>query len=222
MITFFRKKTIFNSQAFQDQFIATLFLFKPNGHCVDIGSAHSRVSNNTYFFESLKWKSLTFEVDKKYTHSYRERAYNRHYNLDATQICFADIFSDNEFPSVIDYLSLDVDHSTCKVLRKLPFDSYQFRAITIEHDSYRFGDMNKLEQRSILEGAGYVRIASDILVPSPGHEGWDGTPCPFEDWWVHQKHFKHDFLSNLSSSMCYPLDFIEKLTNHLSSTYQIN
>ena len=121
-------------------------------------------------------------------------------------------FVENDFPNTIDYLSLDVDTASLSVLKILPFDEYRFKAITIEHDAYLYGDEYRAEQREVLNGHGYRMVCSNILVPSPGHQGYDGfTPCPFEDWWVHPDEFDSELLDSIQSDMAHPGSVIQKL-----------
>ena len=55
-------------------------------------------------------------------------------------------------------------------------------------------------------------VCSNILVPSPGHQGYDGfSPCPFEDWWVHPDEFDSELLDSIQSDMAHPGSVIQKL-----------
>ena len=73
----------FYSDAGQDQFVANLLKFKRDGFCVDIGSCHSMLSNNTYVFQSLGWTSVSVEINSRYNESYSTRLNGTHYNEDA-------------------------------------------------------------------------------------------------------------------------------------------
>ena len=53
----------FNADAKQDAFAANMLEFKKDGFCVDIGSCHSIISNNTYFF-CLKTSRISFRQVK--------------------------------------------------------------------------------------------------------------------------------------------------------------
>jgi hypothetical protein len=202
----------FNSDAAQDQFAANMLKFKKNGYCVDIGSAHSVKSNNTFVFQELGWTSVSVEIDSKYNNTYETRTQGTHYNESALTLNYVEAFEENEFPEVIDYLSLDVDTASLSVLKILPFDKYKFRVITIEHDAYLHGDKYRAEQRKVLEERGYKLACSNILVPTPGHSGWNGEPCPFEDWWVHPTEFDQDTLDMIDSDMSFPADIISKFS----------
>lgn len=202
----------FYSDAGQDQFVAHLLNFKKDGYCVDIGSCHSIISNNTFVFQELGWTSVSVEINSEYNDSYSARKKGTHYNEDALKVNYKEAFEENDFPSTIDYLSLDVDTASLSVLKILPFDEYRFRAITIEHDAYLYGDQYRAEQRKILEGHGYRLVCSNIIVPNPGHQGYDGiSPCPFEDWWVHPEEHGSEVLDKIQSDLAHPGSIIMKL-----------
>jgi hypothetical protein len=202
----------FYSDAGQDQFAANILKFKRDGYCVDIGSCHSAISNNTFVFQELGWTSVSFEINSQYNDSYGNRSQGTHYNEDATKTNYVKAFEENEFPESIDYLSLDVDTASLTVLKILPFDKYRFKVITIEHDAYLYGDTYRAEQREVLEAHGYRLVCSNILVPNPGHQGYDGfTPCPFEDWWVHPDEHDPEVLDAIQSDLAHPGSVIAKL-----------
>ena len=124
---------MYNSGANQDEFVANILNFNEKGYFLDIGSAHYKDSNNTVFFESLKWEGICVEFDKKYNDGY----YNRkcyYINQDALNIEYEKLFIEKNTPKIIDYLSLDIDTLSYDALIKLPFDEYKFKIITIEHD----------------------------------------------------------------------------------------
>lgn len=200
----------FYSDAGQDQFVANLLGFKRDGYSVDIGSAGSIWSNNTYTFQDLDWTSITVEINSKYNSTYGTRKKGTHYNEDALKINYQKIFEENEFPSNIDYLSLDVDTLSLDVLKFLPFDKYTFKCITIEHDAYLYGDTYRATQREILKENGYDLVCANVLVPNPGHQGYKGDPCPFEDWWVNPSDFDSELLDKIRSESLFPVEIIAK------------
>jgi hypothetical protein len=178
------------SQASQDKFIAHLFDFKKNGYVVDIGSEGPQ--NNSQFLASfLDWKAICIDMKPG---DYSNRGKTRFYQLDATTINYVDLFKENDFPNVIDYVSIDADDMTNTVLKVLPLKDFVFSAITIEHDAYVDEDRRKPEQRKILTEAGYHLLCSDVSFLNPA------SPVAnmyFEDWWIHPKSFdleKYKFL----------------------------
>jgi len=63
----------------------------------------------------------------------------------------------NEFnaPSIIDYLSLDVEGQEYNILKTFPFDKYKFRCITVEHNAPHIGPKQQILIRELLENNGY-------------------------------------------------------------------
>lgn len=203
---------IFYSDAFQDQFVANLLKFKKNGYCVDIGSCHSTISNNTFFFQQLGWKSISVEINNRYNESYQNRPQGVHYNEDATKMDYIKVFEENRFPKFIDYLSLDVDTTSLEVLKILPLNEYRFRVITIEHDAYIHGDTYRKYQREILKKHGYKLVCSNVVVPNPQHQGYDGfSACPFEDWWVDPNEHDPKIVNEIEFDLSHPNNIIFKL-----------
>lgn len=208
---------MFYSSVSQDEFVANLLKFKKNGYCMDIGSCHSTESNNTFYFQSLDWSCISVEIDSSYNESYSTRKNGVHLNENALEVNYEAVLSEYEFPEVIDYLSLDVDTCSLDVLRILPLDKYKFKVITIEHDAYLYGDKYMSPQRKILTDNGYKLLCSNVLVPNPGHSGYNGEDCPFEDWWVYPQEFNQEDLEKVECDMCFPSEIISRvkgLTNN--------
>lgn len=200
----------FCSSAKQDEFVANILNFKRDGYCVDIGSCHSIESNNTYYFQDLDWFALSVELDSSYNDTYSTRKNGVHLNEDALKIKYKKVFEEYDIPNTIDYLSLDVDTLSLSVLKVLPFSDYKFRVITIEHDAYLYGDKYRAKQRKVLEKNGYYLLCSNVLVPNPGHSGYNGEDCPFEDWWIRPEEFEESLIESLKCDGCYPSDIISK------------
>jgi hypothetical protein len=197
----------FYSDAKQDQFVANILNFKKNGYCIDIGSCHSIISNNTFYFQDLDWTSISVELESSYNESYGTRKSGVHLNEDALSVDYMQVFKEYEFPKSIDYLSLDVDTLSLDMLKILPLDEYRFKVITIEHDAYLYGDEYREQQRSILESFGYLLLCSNVYVQQPGYEGKE---YPFEDWWVDPSEFDEDLIKKLNSENKYPSEIIAK------------
>ena len=201
--------TQFYSDAKQDQFAANILEFKKNGYCVDIGSCHSIISNNSYYFQSLDWTSLSVEIERGYNESYSTRKNGVHLNKNALEVNYKEVFEEYEFPRNIDYLSLDVDTLSLDVLKLLPLDEYRFKVITIEHDAYLFGDKYRELQRSILNSHGYLLVCSNVYVEQSGYEGKE---CPFEDWWIDPSEFNIDLIEKLKCDNTLPSVIISKFS----------
>lgn len=179
----------------QDEFVANLLKFKTSGYYLDIGSCASVGSNNTYFFESLDWKGICIEKNPHFNESYKTRTC-RYYNQDALLIDYEKILSENNFPTSIDYLSLDVDEASVEVLKRLPLDKYRFKVITIEHDSHVHGNLYKAPQRKILFSNNYYLICEDVLNQSGRNIGQEHA---WEDWWVDTSSFSREEVFRLHS-----------------------
>lgn len=198
---------MFYSDAKQDQFAANILGFKKNGYYVDIGSCHSIISNNTYFFQNLNWNGMCVEIESSYNESYSTRKNCMYLNQDATKLDYKNLFEYNNFPSIIDYLSLDVDTLSLSVLKNLLFLNYKFRVITIEHDAYLYGDKYQAPQRDLLRSDGYRLLCSNVFVQQPG---FDRPNCSFEDWWVYPNEFDSNILDKLECDSEYPSNIIAK------------
>jgi len=201
--------TQFYSDAKQDQFIANILDFKKDGYCVDIGSCHSIISNNTYVFQDLGWTSISVEIESGYNESYSTRKKGVHLNENALEVDYKKVFEEYEFPKSIDYLSLDVDTVSLNVLRVLPLDEYRFKVITIEHDGYLYGDKYREQQRGLLQSHGYLLLCSNVYVEQPGYEGKE---FPFEDWWVDSSEFSEELIEKIKCDNTLPSVIISKFS----------
>jgi len=199
--------TQFYSDAKQDQFAANILKFKRDGYCVDIGSCHSVISNNSYYFQGLNWTSISVEIEKGYNESYSTRTNGVHLNKNALKVNYKETFEEYEFPKSIDYLSLDIDTLSLDVLKILPLDEYRFKVITIEHDAYVFGDEYRNPQRNILTSHGYFLVCSNVYVEQPGYEGKE---YPFEDWWIDPSEFDSDLIEKIKCDSTLPSVIISK------------
>ncbi len=198
---------MFYSDAKQDQFIANLFNFKKNGYFIDIGSCGAVNSNNSLFFESLDWNGLCVELNSDYNESYHSR--KTHYiNDDALKLNYEEIFLKLNFPSQIDYLSVDIDELSYDVIVKLPHSKYRFSSITIEHDAYHLGTEYQDKQRKFLHSINYELICGNVFVEQDGY----GPSSPFEDWWVDPKQFDKDFINKIKCENDYPSNILKKFS----------
>jgi len=198
---------VFNSDAKQDEFVANLLNFKKDGYCVDIGSHYSQTSNNTFFFQSLGWTSISVEIDSRCNESYSNRKRGVHLNDNALEVNYKEVFEEYEFPKSIDYLSLDVDTVSLDVLKIIPLNEYRFKVITIEHDAYLYGDKYRNPQRKILEKSKYLFLCSNVYVEQPGYEGKE---CPFEDWWIDPSEFDQELIDKIKCESSFPSTIISK------------
>lgn len=177
------------SQASQDLFALYISKHKQNGWFVEIGANDPVMTNNTYLLESAYgWKGLMVEYDGSFLEKYKALRPNSYYAMnDARRVDYKGFLDNNNFPSRIDYLQIDLDvdnRSTLDVLELLDrtvFDKYTFSCITFEHDIYR-GDYfdTRAQSRALLEKRGYVLAFPDVCV------FWQEGLKPFEDWYIHK------------------------------------
>jgi hypothetical protein len=164
------------SQAGQDLFALLVNKNKANGYFIDIGCHEPIYINNTYLLENKGWNGLNFDIED-YFDKYLQFRKTKFKQCDATTFNFKSYFIENNVPSVIDYLSLDIDNKTYDCLIKLPLIDYTFNCITIEHDEYANGPHVKNSIRNYLQNNGYVLHTSDV-----SHQG-----NIFEDWYVKKE-----------------------------------
>lgn len=206
---------VYYSQAWQDEFVANVLNFKRNGYFIDIGSTDGINQSNSYFFESeLGWQGVCIERGIGYTEHYKKNRTCTFLNTDALQIDYQSLLTNLSYPKRIDYLSVDIDENSSKVLAHLPLDKYRFSVITIEHDAYRFTHTLRNEEREALRHYGYTLLFSDVLVPLGCGMGPD---LPFEDWWVDATVFNMDQLNKLVAKLAadklYPDHIVSVLKN---------
>lgn len=89
-----------------------------------------------------------------------------------------DILTNANAPSVIDYLSLDVEGQEYNILSTFPFDKFTFNCITVEHNEPHVGSENRYKIRSILESNGYIFIKGNDDIMQWNHG-------PIDDFYIH-------------------------------------
>ncbi len=182
----------FNSQINQDKFVYSLLyglLHKQDtGYYLEIGSGHPKTINNSYFFEkNLDWDGISIDISTKHAKNWRATRKNKLLSEDATRANYSAILQN--FPQVIDYLSLDIDGLYDIVLEKVVASNHTFKVITIEHDSYQHGNLYKDRERQILTALGYKLLCADVSTGG----------FSFEDWWIHPAFFPSNILASLDS-----------------------
>jgi hypothetical protein len=198
----------FYSQASQDKFVYALLYGllgkQDNGYYLEIGAWDPVSISNSYFFEkNHQWNGVSIDIlDNLEKRWYAVRT-NSLLIEDATKSDYTKILQD--FPLMIDYLSLDIDGYYDEVLKRIPFSNHIFKIITIEHDFYRYGKLYREKERQILEANGYYLLCSDVK-----HDGY-----AFEDWWIFPSVFPSNVFSALTS-----LDLCEKEHTQLIQAIQ--
>ena len=168
-------------QLCQDLFAYIMSDRKTRGVYVDVGCREPRKTNNTWFLEEkLDWMGISIDI-VDYTEIWKDRK-SEFVQMDAITGDFNKLFEEHNLPPVIDYLTHDLEGNGHRYagLINMPFDDYEFKIITIEHDAYRgFEKTERDPQRKFLESKGYFLVASNVR----SHAG-----DMQEDWWINPKY----------------------------------
>ena len=183
------------AQTYQDMFLLALLNGKRNGTYLEIGSSHPYYGNNTALLEhNFDWTGVGIEYKSELVQEYRRFRKNPVIEKDATNLNYSRLL-DEYFPnqSIIDYLQLDLEPSknTFEAMLAIPFDKYQFRFITYEHDDYV--DITKsyrAKSRHYLSSLGYKLVVNDVC---------GSKDCNFEDWWVKPELIDQDILAKMTT-----------------------
>lgn len=180
------------SQAFQDEFVDILLSRPSKGFFVDVGAGYDQtveINSNSLMFEQRGWEGIAIDGSM-------ERMLGRKCKCVSCLIgdgnngtkTLSSVLVENNCPSVIDYLSLDIDGFDLIALQDFFDKQYQFKVATIEHNSYSgdpkyqgwkelfFDLMAKNGCVRVVDNVGHMAIATDL------HRGW-----PFEDWYINPK-----------------------------------
>jgi FkbM family methyltransferase len=110
---------------------------------------------------------------------------NKQYSVDKLTTTLGSILDRCHAPYVIDYLSLDVEGQEYNILSTFPFDKYQFRCITVEHNAPHVGPTQQKLIREILEKNGYQYVKGNDDVEKWGHG-------PIDDFYVYPSLLSSD------------------------------
>lgn len=180
------------SQVCQDRFV--LSLIKEPGYFLDIGCGwdHNGINSNSLLLEESGWTGIGVDGDPT--------AFSRRQRLPSNGVLVLGILPDvdlkslldsNNAPKVIDYVSVDTDPSSMVSLVCFPFDDYEFKVMTFEHDKYNGGEQQQYDSYDLLTSKGYIRLCKDVRVPESMGDG-----KYFEDWWINPKYFSEEFIKN--------------------------
>lgn len=158
------------SQAGQDRFVWELLGPGP-GTFLDIGANDPVVKSNTWALEKAGWRGALVESDPECAGRLRDMrgAVSAVIEQDATKVDWRHILGD---VPCVDYLSLDVDEASLKVLRKLMASGLRFRVLTVEHDAYRFGWERPYDTVGMLEEQGYRIVCPEVCDQGMSFETW--------------------------------------------------
>lgn len=183
------------SQAGQDEWVHSIV--GDSGFFVDVGAHDGIVHSNTYALEQLGWTGLCIDANSDaFLRCKANRPGSQHslgivsdhqgfLNFDGITvtaggsmpvICarLEDFLDRNETPTVIDYLSIDVEGHDLQVLKGMDFDRWHVHLVTVEHNLYLEGPVRKDAIHAHLTEQGFERVIEDVVAPGYGH---------YEDWY---------------------------------------
>jgi hypothetical protein len=197
------------AQACQDRF--ALELVGPYGFFLDLGAGWDEfaINSNTLLLEEHGWDGICVDGDS--AHAERRQSKSIRSKIICTyvpQTTIKEILDSNNAPKIIDYVSIDIDPVSVEALLNFPFNDYEFKVMTFEHDLYRAGSTQKDAAYNILTKNGYVRLCNNVNVPESM-----GLGLYFEDWWVNPKYFSQEFIENNT--------FDGQLGTHITSNIRI-
>jgi hypothetical protein len=125
------------SQLGQDELVDALLQQKTGGYYVELGCSHAEAFSNSCFFErSRGWSGVGVDHLEKYQLEWAQLRTGVFCLADALEIDYQKLFDGLNAPSVIDYLSIDVDPPliSYQTLLKVFDSDRKFRVITFETD----------------------------------------------------------------------------------------
>jgi hypothetical protein len=201
---------LFTSFSFALEDVFALYLSNClSGFFVDIGCAHPLFGSNSKLLESIGWSGICIDL-LKHPDWDRWRS-TRCHTLDATAVDYDALFRAENAPQLIDLLSIDVDNACYDALTLIPFETWHFKIVVVEHDFYRTLALRDPE-REHLKRFGYELVCSDVI-----HE----PDKPFEDWWVSARHFEPGLLETIRSHRERDIEIVRKF-GHKNTICRLN
>lgn len=186
------------NQAGQEVWVRSQLNDKRNGFFLDIGAYDGVESSNTFFLEKeLGWNGICIESNPNYFNVLKSTRscklvnvacmpYKGHCVFNGintypvasqgpnTVECdlLESILLSSNAPSSIDYASFDIEGHELSVLESFPFDKYDIRLMTIEHNLYLIGDVYKTRIYNLLSSKGYARAVENVNCPTGPYEDW--------------------------------------------------
>jgi hypothetical protein len=194
---------ILKSQSGQDYFAWWMTGFVPDGFFIDIGCNHPIDLNNSYLLENVGWNGISIDHQDRW--NYCSARKTPLIIADATTVDLRQIFSENNVPKVIDFLSLDIDAYCLEALKNFPLSDYECKVIAIEHDLYLRGDTLRASEREILQSHGYTLVCADIHV-----DFFPKDDKPYEDWWVKEEYVDPQKIMLVKSERLYPSQILAR------------
>ena len=176
------------SQLNQDVFVDKV-LQQDDGFFIEAGCGDGYTLSNTLALEEIGWTGLLIDIDKDLLEKcLKLRSKNSNVlRLDLSLVSLSDVLRAFDAPKIIDYLSIDIDDYSLAPLVGFPFEEYDVKVITFEHDSYRLGSQLQTPSRKFLKEKGFKLICRDVggnileattLIPYT-------MASPQEDWYIN-------------------------------------
>ena len=165
-------------QSDQDIWVLSMLDGLHNGTYLEIGAGWPEHISNTALLEmQFEWNGVSLDYQDVYPDMWMSAGRKSFVKGNGQTVDFDQLLS--TMPLVIDYFSIDCDPGciTFEILQRVPWDRYQFRLITFEHDCYEEGPEIKDASRDFLWSQGYELVANNI-----SHMG---IATDYEDWWAH-------------------------------------
>jgi hypothetical protein len=174
--------------------------------------------SNTFGLEfNRNWSGLCIDFDEEYVDRAKLLRKSKIVCCDLLKTDINDLLERESMPNEIDYMSLDVDDATEKVLDDINFHKYKFKIITYEHNLFQaqgtsdqiHSEEHKSEvirlhkkSREKFKSHGYRLLFGNVALMGFGY---------VEDWYVNPYYFDEECLNRLESSEIRCEEVIKKL-----------
>lgn len=208
--------------ALSQQDLVCGMLLGRSGYYVDIGAGNGEgepCASNTAWLEEVGWTGMLIEYMPNYCQeACRFRPKSLVVQANAFTLDYKKVFEELKVPKVIDYLTIDIDPTpqiqdpNTNVLSKFPFDEYDFKFLTIEHDLYNpHGLFQKASLDNYMKDKPYKMIVENVALAFAGKKY-------LEDWYINPKYY-NDYLvkdvENLYYKEINPNDIVLDLAKRL-------
>lgn len=208
--------------ALSHQDIVCGMLLGRSGYYIDIGAGNGEgepCASNTAWLEEIGWTGVLIEYRSDYCQeACRFRPKSLVVQADAFTLDYKKMFQHLNVPKVVDYLTIDVDptpqiQAPCvQCLAMFPFDEYDFKFLTIEHDLYNpHGPFQKQVTTQFMKDKPYKLFAENVALAFAGKKY-------LEDWYINPKYY-NDYLVKDVETLFYkemnPNDIVLDLAKHI-------
>lgn len=165
------------SRHFQDMFVLSVLDGKRKGTFVEVGSGHPELFNNTLLLEKdFDWSGISIDNSERFAQIFSRKRATSMLLCDGATTDYKVLFKQQCLEQHIDFLRINAETASLKVLEAIPFDRHEFGIVQFQHNATWWGDDLKTKSRDILSKIGYILLVSDVAVDETQN---------YEDWWVH-------------------------------------